>query len=45
MGDEPAEPIDLEDDDSGVVETEDESVALPVDLSDDLADDPGDEVA
>jgi hypothetical protein len=45
MAHEPAEPIDLEDDDSGVVESEEESVALSVDLSDDLSGDPADEVA
>lgn len=37
MGDEPAELIDLEDDDSGVVETED-----PTHEAVDLPDEPGD---
>jgi hypothetical protein len=40
-GDEPAEPIDLDGDESGVVEPAEDPASLPVDLPEEL-EDPGD---
>jgi hypothetical protein len=42
---EPAEPVDVEDDDSGVMEPFDDSALLPEDLPGELADPTDDEVA
>ena len=40
MADEPAEPVDLEDDDQGLLEPPEDEGSLPVDLPEEL-DDPG----